>query len=120
MLAETYKTAFWMRKHLAMTWKRTWVWSTSPRIASLDLGAMTPEERVTSVRTTKRWRTRDGDIKWQGTAELKATQQLDVNFNININILASGKKASLVLQPAQAVHLQVCWERCPPDPRLLC
>ena len=53
---QVFKCAFWMRKHLAMTWKRTWVWSTSKRIRELDLGPMTAEEKVTTVKTTKRWK----------------------------------------------------------------
>lgn len=71
--AEMYKTAFWMRKHLSFTWKRTWYWSTSPSIKNLDLGPMTASEKVTSVKTTKRW-VADGKKKWQGTKDLKATQ----------------------------------------------
>ena len=68
-----FKTAFWMRKHLALTWKRTWFWSTSRRIENLDLGPLLPEEKQTTVKTTKRWK-QDGKTKWQGTKALKGTQ----------------------------------------------
>ncbi len=71
--SELYKCAFWMRKHMAMTWKRTWLWSTSWRIRDLDLGPLLPSERVTQVKTTKRWK-KDGKTKWQGTKALKGTQ----------------------------------------------
>ena len=72
-----FKVAFWMRKHLSMTLKRTWVWSTSQRVAKLDLGALSPRERVTKVKTTIRKRNKDGEMKWQGSKDLKSTQYLD-------------------------------------------
>ena len=68
-----FKTAFWMRKHLALTWKRTWFWSTSSRIQNLDLGPMLPKEKETTVQTTKRWK-ENGKTKWQGTKDLRGTQ----------------------------------------------
>ena len=73
---EVYKVAFWMRKHKAMTWKRTWVWSTSPSIAELDLGPMLPHERVCDVQTTVQWKDGSGRKRFQGNANLKTTQYL--------------------------------------------
>ena len=75
-----FKIAFWMKKHLAMTWKRTWMWSTSPRVSQLDLGPLLPSEKVSTVQTTKRKKTKDGKVKWQGTKDLKGTQFFDRNL----------------------------------------
>ena len=72
--AEVYKVAFWMRKHHAMTFKRTWIWSLSTRISNLDLGRMSPQERVTHVRTAKHYKDKNGKWKWKGTKALKETQ----------------------------------------------
>lgn len=74
--AEFFKVAFWMRKHMAITWKRTWVWGTSKVIGDLDLGPLHPSERPTVVKTTKRWVGKDGKRRWQGTKSLKTTQLL--------------------------------------------
>ena len=52
---EVYKVSFWMKKHKSLTWKRTWIWSTSPIIQRLDLGCLTAEERPTTVKTTTSW-----------------------------------------------------------------
>ena len=69
-----FKASFWMRKHLALTWKRTWMWANSNRIEQLDLGPLSPSERVTTVETTKRTKGKDGKTKWQGNRNLKGTQ----------------------------------------------
>ena len=66
-----------MRKHLSKTLKRTWIWSTSNRIAKLDLGPLLPWERVTKVKTTIRKKDKNGQVKWLGSKDLKATQHLD-------------------------------------------
>ena len=66
-----------MRKHLSKTLKRTWIWATSNRIATLDLGPLLPSERVTKVKTTIRKKNKNGEVKWQGSKDLKATQHLD-------------------------------------------
>ena len=50
-----FKASFWMRKHLALTWKRTWMWATT-------------------VKTTNRTKGKDGKTKWQGNRNLKGTQ----------------------------------------------
>eukprot|EP00435_Cladocopium_sp_Y103_P032526 s2049_g8.t1 len=42
---QVYKVAFWMRKHKALTWKRTWIWSISEIIERLDLGPLSQDER---------------------------------------------------------------------------
>jgi hypothetical protein len=44
-------------------------------VEELDLGPLLPHERVTKVKTTKRW-TENGKKKWQGTTALKGTQHL--------------------------------------------
>jgi hypothetical protein len=77
-----------MRKHLAATWKRTWLWSTSSRIRALDLGQLLPSERKTLVKTTIRKKGRDGKVKWQGSRALKGTQHFDsiMVFNCAISI----------------------------------
>ena len=84
--SEMYKTSFWMRKHMSMTWKRTWLWSTSWRVRDLDLGPLLPSEKVTLVKTTKRWK-KDGKTKWQGTGALKGTQWSV--FEIRVGFLSS-------------------------------
>ena len=74
LLAKMWKVAFWMKKHGAPTWKRTWVWGSSRSIAALDLGPLLPSERKSEVKTTKTWVGKDGKKKWQGSENLKATQ----------------------------------------------
>ena len=60
-----------------MTWKRTCIWSTSPQIASLDLGPMTSAERACEVRTTTQTTNpATGKKQWQGNKNLKHTQHL--------------------------------------------
>ena len=72
--AETYKVAMWMRKFRSFTWKRTWLWSTSPEIYKLDLGPMTSSERKTTCTTTVRSVNGDGKACWTANANLKPTQ----------------------------------------------
>ena len=72
--AETYKVAMWMRKFRSFTWKRTWLWSTSPEIYKLDLGPMTSSERKTTCTTTVRSVNKDGKACWTANANLKPTQ----------------------------------------------
>ena len=75
--SKMFKVAFWMKKHLSLTWKRTWMWSQSRLIEELDLGALSPSEKTCEVRTAKTWVDSKGKKRWQGTRELKGTQQLD-------------------------------------------
>ena len=89
-----FKTAFWMRKHLAPTWKRTWVWSTSSTVNKLDLGPLLPSEKVTQVKTTMRWRDEHGKQRWQGTKDLKGTQL----FGLRLRDLSCA---------AQAIHVAI-------------
>ena len=72
--AETYKVAMWMRKFRSFTWKRTWLWSTSPEIYRLDLGPMTSSERQTECSTTVRSINKDGKACWTANENLKPTQ----------------------------------------------
>lgn len=72
---QVFKVSFWMRKHAALTWKRTWVWCTSDIIQRLDLGPLNTEERVCQVKTTKQWVCpKTGKKKFQGNRNLKGTQ----------------------------------------------
>lgn len=73
---KTYKVAFWMRKYSSMSWKRTWVWSTTNRIASLDLGPLTETEKESSEKTTTTYRDRRGKKRFKGNANLKRSQYL--------------------------------------------
>ena len=80
-LSKVYKCSFWMRKHLAATWKRTWFWSTSPHIRELDLGRLLPSERATTVQTTKRW-TKNGKKNGKGPGPLREPSKLESNGNM--------------------------------------
>ena len=71
---KTYRVAFWMRKFGSMSFKRTWVWSTSPSIQSLDLGSLTAEEKETSVSLTTRYKDAKGRTKFKGNGKLKPSQ----------------------------------------------
>ena len=82
IIAKFFKVSFWMRKHLAMTWKRTWMWGTSGHIQDLDRGPLHASERPVEVKTTKRWVGKDGKQKWHGTKSLKQTQFLGVLYYI--------------------------------------
>ena len=73
-LAKTDKVAMWMRKFASFTWKRTWLWSTSPEIHRLDLGPMTSSEKETQCSTTTRSVNKNGKVFWTGNANLKPTQ----------------------------------------------
>lgn len=80
---QVWKISFWMRKHAAMTWKRTWVWSTSDIVKYLDLGPLTEQERVCDVKTTRTWTDpRTGKKKFQGNRNLKGTQYHGYSSNI--------------------------------------
>lgn len=81
-----FKVAFWMKKHLSLTWKRTWMWSPSRLIEELDLGALSPSEKTCEVRTAKTWVDSKGKKRWQGTRELKGTQQLDYMVRLVFNV----------------------------------
>lgn len=119
MNTKMFKIAFWMKKHLAMTWKRTWMWSTSPRVSRLDLGPLLPSEKVSTVQTTKRKKTQDGKVKWQGTKDLKGTQFFDRNlyhshrvlFRIRI-MYAPTSTIVLDKKPClQGIYLSICSQR---------
>ena len=119
LASQVFKTAFWMRKHLALTWKRTWIWSTSPRVRNLDLGPLLPSEKSTTVKTTRRWTNKDGKKKWQGTRALKGTQ-----YFARIMDLDTIKHAILIMSPRfktclyhwlhdhKAIHLALCCQCC--------
>lgn len=78
MGAEVFKVSFWMRKHKALTWKRTWIWSTSSLISKLDLGPLLAHEKPCDVKTTKQWiDPKTGRKRFQGTRNLRSTQCLD-------------------------------------------
>ena len=74
--SETYKIGFWMRKYSSLSWKRTWVWSSTPLISALDLGPMTEEERLTSRPTTTRYKDAKGKNRFKGNKNLKLSQYL--------------------------------------------
>jgi len=65
-----------MRKYASLSWKRTWVWATTPLIASLDLGAMTPQERLGSKTLTTRYKDSKGRTRFKGNKSLKTSQYL--------------------------------------------
>ena len=95
LASQVFKTAFWMRKHLAVTWTRTWIWSTSPSVRNLDLGPLLPSEKATTVKTTRRWTNKDGKKKWQGTRNLKGTQYFACT--IELDKLCCSRDARLAL-----------------------
>ena len=74
--SKTYKIGFWMRKYASMSWKRTWVWSSSSRIHELDLGPLTTDEKNESKTLTTRYRDSKGKVKFQGNSSLKGSQRL--------------------------------------------
>lgn len=65
-----------MRKYASLSWKRTWVWSSSRVIQALDLGPMTPEERSNSETLTTRYRDGSGAKRFKGNKSLKKSQYL--------------------------------------------
>ena len=71
---KTYKTSFWMRKYGALSFKRTWVWSSSKRIASLDQGPLSEAEKKGCVQTTSKYRDKAGKLRFQGDSNLKRSQ----------------------------------------------
>ena len=75
---KTYKVAFWMRKYGSLSWKRTWVWSSSDTIKALDLGSLTKNEKQTSGTLTTRYKDSTGKTRFKGNRHLKTSQQLAV------------------------------------------
>jgi len=67
-----------MRKYGSLSWKRTWLWANTPRIAQLDKGPLTDAEKSTSRPTTTRYIDKSGKAKFKGNSSLKASQNLDV------------------------------------------
>lgn len=78
--SKTYKIGFWMRKYASMSWKRTWVWSSSNRIHELDLGPLTTDEKNKSKTLTTRYRDSKGKVKFQGNSSLKRSQRLRFDY----------------------------------------
>ncbi|CAL1136134.1 unnamed protein product, partial [Cladocopium goreaui] len=96
----TYKIAFWMRKYSSLSWKRTWVWSSTPLIRALDLGPLTEQERFTSRPTTTRYKDAKGKTRFKGNTNLKRSQQYTYKF--------AGKLIRLVGEVRkQKVHLPI-------------
>ena len=92
---KTYKVAFWMRKFGSMSFKRTWVWSSSKRICELDMGCLTPSEKKGSLQTTTRYVDRSGKRRFKGNALLKRSQWLVAKF---IHILVFPKLCNISSQ----------------------
>ena len=63
-----------MRKYASLSWKRTWVWSSSQVIQALDLGPMSSDERSTSQTLTTRYMDGRGSRKFKGNRLLKKSQ----------------------------------------------
>lgn len=78
--AETFKVSFWMRKFGSMSFKRTWIWSISNRIGSLDLGSLTEREKRGTVPTTTRYKDKNGKVRFKGNANLKRSQYFGYLF----------------------------------------
>ena len=74
--AQIQKTAFWMRKYGCNSWKRTWLWANSNRIAALDRGPLTATEKSTARPTTTRYKNKSGETKFKGNSSLKGSQKL--------------------------------------------
>ena len=79
--AQIQKVAFWMRKYGCNSWKRTWLWANSNRIAALDRGPLTATEKSTARPTTTRYKNKSGETKFKGNSSLKGSQNLvDIVF----------------------------------------
>ena len=73
-MTKMFKTGMWMKKYKSATWKRTWLWSTSPSIGFLDKGRLLPHEKVCDVTTATRSKDSKGKSRYSGTSHLKGTQ----------------------------------------------
>ena len=69
-----------MRKYGSLSWKRTWLWANTSRIAQLDKGALTYAEKSTSRPTTTRYVDKSGKVKFKGNSSLKSSQNLDMRI----------------------------------------
>lgn len=83
-LTKIFKTALWMRKYNALSFKRTWIWSNSRRISILDLGAMTEKEKQGCVPTTVRYKDKSGRTRFKGNSFLKRSQYLVYSYTCMI------------------------------------
>ncbi|CAL1126778.1 unnamed protein product [Cladocopium goreaui] len=77
---EIQKVAFWMRKYGCNSWKRTWLWANSNRIAALDRGPLTATEKSTARPTTTRYKNKSGETKFKGNSSLKGSQKYTYKY----------------------------------------
>lgn len=73
---EVYVQRFWMIHHGHPTPKRSIVWSTSPYIRLLDLGALIRAYQQGKHQVVRRYRGKDGRRKFTGNRLLKGTGML--------------------------------------------
>ena len=73
---------WWMFHYGSPTWKRHYLFGNSPWYSSLDLGPLQrvltkrqePKEKVVTVR---KYKDKAGKARYQGTAQLRGTENLD-------------------------------------------
>ena len=71
-----FRQALWMGLFKHQTPKRTLLWSTSRAIGLFNLGTLTKHNYRSLVSTTKRYRDKQGKVRYQGSDALKGTQHL--------------------------------------------
>lgn len=116
-----------MRKYASMSFKRTWVWASTNRIAALDLGPMSASERASSKTLTTRYRDAKGKQRFKGNSSLKPSQRLYTCFNkffdplwniskslvfYHLVALFFPGRAPLAAFPPKVLHVQVCLQTC--------
>ena len=77
---------FWMSNYNHPTPKRTTVVSNSLRIKALSTPKMLPISNPDGVETTRRYRDSSGKQRWQGSKDLKGTQNLTSNDFFHQNL----------------------------------
>ena len=74
--AEVYKQTFWMRQWGHETAKRTVLFSNSKWVGGFNLGKMSRAMLESKVKTTTKYKSRDGKTRFKGNSNLKGTQLL--------------------------------------------
>ena len=75
---QVFRLAFWLKRWGHSCPKRTVIWSTSPTIQAFFSGRMRKMALTSTVRTSIKYKNRDGRSCWKGSPELKSTQLLDM------------------------------------------
>lgn len=73
---EVFRVEFWMRNYLSPTMKPTMVLGNNPAFGALDLGPVPRGRKKRAKTTTRRYKDKNGKMRYCGTSSLKQSQKL--------------------------------------------